>query len=189
MQKIEIKNFGPINNAEIEISKITLFIGEQATGKSTASQMIYFFKSLKEDFFTLLFNKIGEFNSEDNLQVAFFRLIKRKFYNFFGSTRHLGNFSIKYYYSQTKTIELSLANDKSLKCDFDNRFFNSIINDSEKLIKAINTTSIHKNVYDLIAEEQSKNKYISRLATLVNSFFEDEKTSLYIPACRIATTN
>lgn len=189
MQKIEINNFGPISNATIELGKVTLLIGEQATGKSTVSQLVYFFKSLKEDFFTIIFNRIGDVDSEAKLQDAFFREIRRKFYNFFGSTKHLGNFTIKFYYSKTKTIELSLNPNKALKCNFDNSFFNTIIRESEKLLGAINQPSNHKNAYDLIAEEQSKSKYISRLANLVNTHFEDDKTSLYIPAGRIATTN
>ena len=189
MQKIEINNFGPISNATIQLGKVTLLIGEQATGKSTVSQLVYFFKSLKEDFFSIIFNRIGDIDNEDKLQNAFFREISMKFYSFFGSTNHLENFSIKFYYSTTKTIELSLNPNKTLKCDFDKSFFNSIIRESEKLLDAINQPSNHKNAYDLIAEEQSKSKYVSRLAYLVNTHFEDDKTSLYIPAGRIATTN
>ena len=123
MQKIEINNFGPISNVTIELGKVTLLIGEQATGKSTVSQLVYFFKSLKEDFFTIIFNRIGDVDSEDKLQEAFFREIRRKFYNFFGSTKHLENFTIKFYYSKTKTIQLSLNPNKALKCNFDNTFF------------------------------------------------------------------
>ena len=189
MQKIEITNFGPISNATIELGKVTLLIGEQATGKSTVSQLVYFFKSLKEDFFSIIFNRIGEIDNEEKLQNAFFKEIRLKFYSFFGSTKHLENFSIKYYYSATKTIELSLNLNKTLKCDFDITFFKTIISESEKLLNAINQPSNHKNAYDLIAEEQSKSKYVSRLANLVNTHFEDDKTSLYIPAGRIATTN
>lgn len=71
MQKIEITNFGPISNATIELGKVTLLIGEQATGKSTVSQLVYFFKSLKEDFFSIIFNRIGEIDNEEKLQNAF----------------------------------------------------------------------------------------------------------------------
>jgi AAA ATPase domain len=189
MQKIKINNFGPISNVTIDLGKVTLLIGEQATGKSTVSQLVYFFKSLKEDFFTIIFNKIGEIDNEEKLQDAFFREIRRKFYNFFGSTKHLEDFTIKFYYSDIKTIELSLNPNKALECNFDNSFFKTIISESEQLLKAINQSSNPKNAFDLIAEEQSKSKYVSRLADLVNAQFEDNKTSLYIPAGRIATTN
>ena len=49
MQKIIIKNFGAIEYAEIEIKKVLVLIGEQASGKSTIAKLIYFFKSLKEN--------------------------------------------------------------------------------------------------------------------------------------------
>ncbi|MFM6897688.1 MAG: AAA family ATPase, partial [Microcystis panniformis] len=49
MQKIVIKNFGAIEYAEIEIKKVLVLIGEQASGKSTIAKLIYFFKSLKEN--------------------------------------------------------------------------------------------------------------------------------------------
>ncbi|WP_241993488.1 AAA family ATPase [Trichormus variabilis] len=41
MQKIIIKNFGAIQNAEIEVKKILVLIGEQASGKSTIAKLIY----------------------------------------------------------------------------------------------------------------------------------------------------
>jgi predicted ATPase len=52
MQKIIIKNFGPIKYAEIEVKKILVLIGEQASGKSTIAKLIYFFKTIQEDLFS-----------------------------------------------------------------------------------------------------------------------------------------
>ena len=57
MQKIIIKNFGPIEYAEIEIAKIVVLIGGQASGKSTIGKLIYFFRSLKEDFYNDVYKK------------------------------------------------------------------------------------------------------------------------------------
>ena len=54
MQKIIIKNFRQISYAEIEIKDFLFLIGEQASGKSTIAKLIYFFKSLKQDYFNLL---------------------------------------------------------------------------------------------------------------------------------------
>jgi dephospho-CoA kinase len=55
MQKIIINNFGAIKDAEIEVKKILVLIGEQASGKSTIAKLIYFFKSLKDDLFTQIY--------------------------------------------------------------------------------------------------------------------------------------
>ncbi len=46
MSKIRIKNFGPIqagnldNDGWIEIGKVTLFVGNQGSGKSTVAKLI-----------------------------------------------------------------------------------------------------------------------------------------------------
>lgn len=41
--KLSLKDFGPIDTAEIDISKITVIGGENATGKSTTSKILYCF--------------------------------------------------------------------------------------------------------------------------------------------------
>ena len=38
MQKIYIRNNGPVKNFEMEVEKFNLLIGEQATGKSTIAE-------------------------------------------------------------------------------------------------------------------------------------------------------
>ncbi|MEM9848271.1 MAG: AAA family ATPase, partial [Bacteroidota bacterium] len=116
MQKIQIDNFGPIKEAEVEIKQMVVFIGEQASGKSTISKLIYFFKSLKEDLFTLIFKNLG---IDEDIRILFIKQIQLKFYRFFGSTRHLPDFKVKYFYSSEKTIELSLAPNKYLHVEFD----------------------------------------------------------------------
>ncbi|MBQ3688395.1 MAG: AAA family ATPase [Bacteroidales bacterium] len=40
MRKIEIHNFGPIKEAYITVKKVTVFIGNQGSGKSTAAKLI-----------------------------------------------------------------------------------------------------------------------------------------------------
>ena len=51
MQKIIIKNFGPINNAEIDIKKILVLIGDNAIDKSTIIKLISLFSWLEKDLF------------------------------------------------------------------------------------------------------------------------------------------
>jgi len=51
MQRIVIKNFGPITSAEIEIKKIIVLIGENAVGKSTIVKLISTFIWIEKDLF------------------------------------------------------------------------------------------------------------------------------------------
>ncbi len=45
-EKLIVKNFGPIKDAEIELGKVTVFIGEQASGKSVLAKLVAIFKDL-----------------------------------------------------------------------------------------------------------------------------------------------
>ena len=42
LQRLEIKNFGPVKSASIEIRPALILIGQQASGKSTIAKLIYF---------------------------------------------------------------------------------------------------------------------------------------------------
>lgn len=68
MSSIKIKNFGPIgegnveNDGWIDISRVTVFIGEQGSGKSTVAKLISTFSWIEKDLFrsdgsTLRFRK------------------------------------------------------------------------------------------------------------------------------------
>ncbi|MBF0285390.1 MAG: AAA family ATPase [Magnetococcales bacterium] len=48
MEKLIVKNFGPLKDVELDIRDCMVFIGPQASGKSTLSKLVYFFKQLKE---------------------------------------------------------------------------------------------------------------------------------------------
>ena len=43
---LHIRNFGGIKDAEIELSRLNVFIGPQGTGKSVAAKLIYFFRQI-----------------------------------------------------------------------------------------------------------------------------------------------
>jgi predicted ATPase len=54
MEKLIVKNFGPIKEAEIDLTKYVVFIGDTSTGKSVLAKLISIFR----DFSNLLNNKI-----------------------------------------------------------------------------------------------------------------------------------
>lgn len=47
-ERLEIRNFGPIKKADIEVGDLTVFVGPQATGKSLTAQILYFFRRLEQ---------------------------------------------------------------------------------------------------------------------------------------------
>ena len=42
MQRIEVKNFGPLKDVSLDIKDYMIFIGPQASGKSTLAKLVWF---------------------------------------------------------------------------------------------------------------------------------------------------
>ena len=70
MQKISVKQFMAIKEAEVEFDKALVLIGEQASGKSTLSKLIYFFKSLPQDLLFLIWFLSFRFYPTDNRLIV-----------------------------------------------------------------------------------------------------------------------
>lgn len=43
-QRLHVRDFGPIESCDVEIQRLTVMTGPQASGKSTLAKLIYFFK-------------------------------------------------------------------------------------------------------------------------------------------------
>lgn len=67
MEKLVVKNFGPIKEAEIDLTKYVIFIGDTSTGKSVLAKLIAIFKNTSFKQLSLnkkmLIEKLNEFNS------------------------------------------------------------------------------------------------------------------------------
>ena len=48
MDRITIKNFGPIKNGVVDVNRITLFCGPQGSGKSTVAKLVSTFAWLEK---------------------------------------------------------------------------------------------------------------------------------------------
>jgi len=192
MQKITIKNFAAIKNAEIDVKNFLILIGEQASGKSTISKLIYFFKSFRDDLFNQIYTD-SEKDYFDNVSDLTFP-IRKKFYDYFGSTFHLPNFEIRFYYSveNDKSLTLSLDKDKKLFAKFSDSFF-KIINtnfgkSASQIKKILHKDNNSSDIHESLANEQNKLKVAQRLSVLVNELFESNHNhQLYIIEGRNAT--
>lgn len=190
MQKIEINNFGPIKEASIEIKPLLVFIGEQASGKSTIAKLVYFFKSLSADFFTRYYqSRQAAISMKDDLVMP----IRKKFYDFFGSTFHLPDFNIVYYYTEERSLTLSLTPEKKLLVHFSDDFFSQ---DDRTEMRGYKTLLMQLNeeiaLCDSVAQrvvlDQNHLEQLHKLADKINAMFQtDHNDSLFILAGRNAT--
>ncbi len=72
--RLIVKNFGAIKDIDIEIKPLTIFIGEQATGKSTIAKLLAIFNEFdnKKDEFTVFLKKYNLANFlEENTFIKF----------------------------------------------------------------------------------------------------------------------
>ncbi|MGB3588014.1 MAG: AAA family ATPase, partial [Tunicatimonas sp.] len=71
MEKIIIKNFGPIKDIELEIKDINVFIGSTSSGKSTVAKLISIFRDSAELIYTDDFAIVEELLSDYNINYIF----------------------------------------------------------------------------------------------------------------------
>jgi len=187
MQKIRIKDFKAIKSADIEIKKTVLLIGEQASGKSTIAKLVYFFKSIKDDYLDLISENLESLNSKDEIQSKFWDVIKRKFYRFFGAIQHLPPFVIEYKYSEDKvfTLKQGIRDDgrKSLDINFMRPFFKKITEDVLQHIKRLQEISAKRDIFT----GSTYRSALEQLSSYAEDLFEDKRQPLFIPAGRSIT--
>jgi predicted ATPase len=121
MQKIYVRNFGAISEAEIEIKKILVLIGPQASGKSTIATLIYFFRGLGNNILRQVLRDRNVLLSDD-----FMELIVIRFKELFGVQDIQSSFSITFHYDIEKGKYLmirKLEGEVNLKVDFNTTFF------------------------------------------------------------------
>lgn len=187
MQKLLIRNFGPITSADVEIEDFMVLIGPQASGKSTISKSIYLFKSLKDDLVRYIIDTIEENSGLQEPATAFKKKIRTKFVSFWGTTKHLSQFRLEYVYGTSKTITLFL--DKGyVKAEFSQIFHDElhhIFKETSNFIKKNqNINRAFASASEIITNDSEKKAFYRKVENLVNALFEDDRLSLYIPAGR-----
>jgi len=113
-QRIEIRNFGPIKNVSLQVKDFMVFIGPQASGKSTIAKAIYFFKSLKQILASqVLYNYITS-SVYDDVETAILkckRVILKNFLSYFPKNTN-DRVVLEYFYEQDIWVSIVQETDK-----------------------------------------------------------------------------
>ncbi|MDR2116025.1 MAG: ATP-binding protein, partial [Planctomycetaceae bacterium] len=108
MQRIEIENFGAIKHVAFDIRDYTVFIGPQASGKSTIARLVYFFLSQEEELSVLFFDKDGSFIRPTIERWK--EKILEKFNKFWDRSFLHENTQISFFIDNSKKISLNFRN-------------------------------------------------------------------------------
>lgn len=191
MQKIIIKNFCAVEYLEMNLdNKIDVIIGPQASGKSTVAKIIYFCRKVR-DYLTEYLTNSANFNSvhPNEYYSYFLKNVRQKFMGCFGTTKHMDNFYITFYYDIDSNCKMNLYLDRSgyVRIYFSKQLANnikSLIVESSKLFLDQNTES-DDNLYDKMIKELNYRSFVRKhINDAVNKMFFYGKEIIYIPAGR-----
>ncbi|MCP9770000.1 hypothetical protein EGI22_19025 [Lacihabitans sp. LS3-19] len=102
MQRIIVKNFGPLKDIDLEIKDFMVFIGPNASGKSTLAKLIYFFLKVPENISKAYLDSFGLTNDElkSAIGVSYWSFLSYDFPTTFSTDSY-----IKFEYDSEKSIE------------------------------------------------------------------------------------
>lgn len=184
MQHITIQNFGPIRYIDIDLGKeLEVIIGPQASGKSTFSKTVFFCKKIRDYFMQYLSGIIGtEYCYNEELYVKFLKFIRRPFMGYFGTTKHMAPFTIKYYYEMEskRYVTISLDGDHYAKFTFSPEMRSRLCD----MIRQVVDVSQKSRGASFAASYFNQLSLLERMRTPVNNIFGDEDMLVYIPAGR-----
>ncbi len=188
MQRIEIRNFGPINELNLDIKDFSILIGPQASGKSTIAKTIFFFKSLNDDLVKYFIEAI-EKNDFSKSIGTYAKSIRQKYLDYFGASTHLNGLHLKYYFTETIWISITIeTNHKYITPNFSELFkneFKSLIKESISFSSPIgqrNPSLLTSK--DLLQIDSDKRKFVSYIKDKCNSIFQEDRELIFIPAGR-----
>ncbi len=175
---LRINNFAGIKELEVELNKINIFIGPQASGKSITAKLIFYFKS-----FILEIRK-GIENKENKREID--RNHINRFINYFPKeTWPKNNFSIEYIIGETKMK--IYKNDKPIKFEYSDNL-KKLIKDAKKILKKEEERIINKKgVSNFEITINYTKKFNQLVKTDISPF--SAYNQLFIPAGRSFFSN
>ena len=185
MHKIRISKFGPVQKAEVDLDKkMQVFIGTQASGKSTVCKVVYYCQKIRD--YTLEFLMDSDqflYNHKNEYFNLYMKYLQKQFMGCFGKTKHMKKFQIEYTFGEKK-IAITLNRDGYIRFRFDDELkhgLSTLINEaSDMYLNKINSDKIVSIFDNISARAILKQQFKERLYTL----FENNAEIIYIPAGR-----
>lgn len=185
MNKIHIKQFGPVQEADIDIDKkMQVFIGAQASGKSTVCKVTYFCQKIRDYTLDFLMDGNQYFSNHKNEYFnLYLKYLTKQFMGCFGKTTYMQKFRINYIFGNNQ-IDITLNQDGYIRFKFDNGLkedLNSLINEAAKVfLNKLNSDKVNAIIDNITVLALLRQQFKERLCGV----FENDAEIMYIPAGR-----
>lgn len=185
MAKIVINHLASIHHIEIDIKRVNIFIGEQATGKSTLCKAVYYFRNLKEILLDYYYKLGTDGGNGNGLTKELNGRLRSSFVSLFGYSWQLpDNLSMEYYYTSGFSVRVNLINRK--------KKYISIKFSKELLEELYSLNDYTKNFYEFIAAVDGKSlltmlenkNFYEYLENEICRILDDDMATYYIPSGR-----
>ena len=176
MQRLIIKNFGPIKNCDIDVKDFLVLTGPQASGKSTVAKSVFFFNYLKDILFQYVIktNQRKSLYETRSLKESFVFEVRNAFVQSFGENVGNTDTSIKYIYDNGRFVEVTFNESNAGELIVVPKLDNELLKAIDMLDDEIKENGI-KNADD-----------IKRI--IYSDIFKNDMEILYIPAGRSLLT-
>ncbi|RXS83501.1 AAA family ATPase [Geobacillus zalihae] len=185
MARIRIEHFGPVKLFDEEITDVTVLIGPQASGKSTISKLIFFFQSIPDEWVNYLLSVRQ--TEENNPFFEFNKRLRRKFVGYFGTTKHMKPFHIRYEYDVEKFVRLDLK-DGYVQIHFSDPLKREIQENFKHVVQMKKEMQYEEQQLDDFWNVSSwkvrQQNILETVKASIAEVFGDSKTPIFIPAGR-----
>ena len=190
-QQLYIHQFGPISDVKIEVDDLLIFIGSQASGKSTVSKAIFFFKSLRDDLISYFYQCYNQQNFDDSV-ANYAKRAKQKFIKIYGYILQFPDMELTYEYGNgMKVIVKPSSDNRYTDIKFDDHFgekFRELVKRSQELHDELKPKYSFYSSREISAIKAQEATLFENITHEVNQLFNDERDLLFLPAGRSLIT-
>ncbi len=188
MHRLIVRDFGPIQQATVDVARFLLFIGPQASGKSTLSKLIYYFLHVRDEVIRFIY-EAADGPETHQLSHMLKKRLRNRFVEFFGPAPQPTNVAIEYRYTEDCQLKVALdqAHHKYVDAHFSDSAWRQIldlVSEARRRLGRKSVRSTFPSTVGKLASEQRQSSVLEHVRGRCNELFGYSKELFFIPSGR-----